>query len=281
MVNAHAVAASLATRFPDEASAFLIAGDAVHFATSLLEEHRPHTAVTQLVQGIFERDPANALFLLRRRIFATYPPSRACKDMVKVAAKRLEHITLEASRCADPVSPTLLWRRESYDVGRGMDAVHEDCPPLDAGTKTLFKEDDPGRVFAWLNTCLAKRDVHWPAERFLRDRRVAAAACDGEGRLLAAAFNGNARNKTRHAEITLVQAHWETTGRPLPKGARVYVTLKPCRMCSAMLVRACASPEDLKVYYWEEDAGPMARATQLEERGCLKGPFAPLSLLSP
>ena len=49
----------------------------------------PNSAVTQLIQGIYENDPNNAIFVLRNRIYTNYIPTLICKSMIAIAAKRI------------------------------------------------------------------------------------------------------------------------------------------------------------------------------------------------
>ena len=135
--------------------------------------------------------------------------------------------------------------------------------------------------------------------RWRRDRGVMAMLVSNDGRLLDAARNTNADNKCLHAEFNLLRP-WlsgndESTGaaftsgsrresgrRTVPAGSRLLVSLQCCRMCAALVCAAAdaqLSDEDgggetadegdalLDVVFLDEDPGPLARSTALQERG--------------
>jgi len=92
---------------------------------------------------------------------------------------------------------------------------------------------------------------------------IAALLVSAEARILAWAVNSSARNKTLHAEVNLVQSYCRRTGAPLPAGARIYTTLKSCKMCAGMIWSAARDPLSLRVFFGKDDPGPKARATVL------------------
>ncbi len=104
-------------------------------------------------------------------------------------------------------------------------------------------------------------------ERYLRDRAVGAVLVSAEGELLAQAYNSNHSNRTLHAEVRLLQ-DWgfRTGGAPIPAGAQLFVTLKPCKMCAGMLFYCAENPSTLQIWYDQFDPGPHARATILESQ---------------
>jgi tRNA(Arg) A34 adenosine deaminase TadA len=85
-----------------------------------------------------------------------------------------------------------------------------------------------------------------------------------EGELLAHAVNTNARNRFCHAEINLLRELHFRGLKGIPAGASLYVTLKPCRMCAAMILSFCENSESIRVFYDENDPGPNARRTALD-----------------
>ena len=236
-------------------TAFLeVPGETIYFAHA--PEARPglpHSAITRLIQGIWETEAAQARRILRRRIFTSANVATPmCTGMVKVAAKRLSLQTLP----------------DATDLP-GRDVSAQGNPEL---AQAPAPEPAPGPprspadllAFALsLATEIPRRE----GPRYTLDRPVAAILADADGRILATAVNRNARNRTLHAEVRLAQAWHHRTGRGFPPGARVYVTLKCCRMCAGMLWQTAEQPETLHVHYAEDDPGPQARATELERRG--------------
>lgn len=209
----------------------------------------------RLIQGVWERDPGQARRILRKRILATTrDPSEMCLGMVKVAAKRLD-LGVSAEPC--PGLETI----ECGPLEASGRVGGEDCPQTAipaAGSDSALGDE------AWMRLALELAERVEPGrERYLSDRRVAAILVSRDGELLGAALNTNARNRTRHAEVNLIQGFCRRVGGPLPEGARVYVTLKSCKMCAAMIWSAARAPCSLSVVYAQEDEGPMARLTVL------------------
>ncbi len=45
----------------------------------------------------------------------------------------------------------------------------------------------------------------------------------------------------------------------------MYVTHKPCKMCSGMIFECCESYQDFKLFYIEEVEGCCSRSTELDK----------------
>ena len=210
------------------------------------------SALVRLIQGVWEREPSQARRILRKRISlaSSSSPTEMCLGMVKVAAKRLD--------CIEARSPDSLLNEIEFEP---MSA-----PPL-PGWVEGFDASGVRSHAAYLRLALdlvtQMEGVPAPGERYLRDRRVAALLVSEEGLLLGAAINTNSLNRTRHAEINLIQGYCHRTGGPIPRGARLYITLKSCKMCAGMIWAAALDPASLEVIYVHDDPGPLARLTVL------------------
>lgn len=211
--------------------------------------HLPaESAITRLIQGIYERDPAQARRILRHRIRATVEePTEMCWGMVRVAAKRLDRGV----------------REEEHPLAPGQELIEVGCSgpgPGTFGDGTEFSAEavDPMSIAKELATRVSLHEL-----RHQSDRKIAALLLSEEGRILAWAINSSARNKTLHAEVSLVQSYCRRTGELLPAGSRIYTTLKSCKMCAGMIWSAAREPLSLRVYFDQDDPGPKARATVL------------------
>jgi tRNA(Arg) A34 adenosine deaminase TadA len=92
---------------------------------------------------------------------------------------------------------------------------------------------------------------------------VAALLVSAEGRVLGAGLKSRGPNRTLHAESALVLEHLARRRAPIPRGARLYTTLKCCRMCAAMLAAAAEDGPAIAVFYGENDPGRLATGTGL------------------
>jgi tRNA(Arg) A34 adenosine deaminase TadA len=85
-----------------------------------------------------------------------------------------------------------------------------------------------------------------------------------EFELLAAASNQNSKNRTLHAEVNLIQNWYRKTQKILPPGSVILTSLKPCRMCAALIWQSSDDRQSLRVIYLENDPGKNAQNTALE-----------------
>ena len=102
------------------------------------------------------------------------------------------------------------------------------------------------------------------APRTVRDRPVAAALFDPDGRAWWGGRNAGAANRVLHAELVLVLSFLAGRGR-IPGGWQLVTSLQPCRMCAAVVVAAADGP--LRVGYVQADPGRLAQGTALQARG--------------
>lgn len=207
--------------------AFLIADKKLYYSNYSPKSYEPRSAVTELIQGIYELDAQWGREILRNRIFTTYQPSEMCLNMVKVAAKRVTRVSTL------PHPRGLEFMQVSFNI------TFDEKPRLQS------------------------------ENRFENARDVRATLQDENGNILEEALNDNAQNKTLHAEVKLVQKYFARTGKALPPHSTIHTSLKPCRMCAAMIWHACEKPKSLKVKYDEFDPGRFAQNTVLDQHGLL------------
>lgn len=235
--------------------AWVASKEGVVFAAQAPQPERgvARTATTELIEGVFDSFADLSFFILRRRIFVSGASTPLCRGAVRLAAKRLVD-------CA-----------EMSEADSGLDAASVEIrvvAPSRESTRTrteafsLWPEaQPPQRDFDFLKLAsrlAAQVDRGSVLHRY--DRPIAALVVSAEGELLSWATNTNAVNKIKHAEFNAVRA----LGRPLPEGARVYTTLKPCRLCAGAIWQASADPASVRVAYLEDDPGALARGTVLD-----------------
>ncbi|MBB6051537.1 Bd3614 family nucleic acid deaminase [Armatimonas rosea] len=213
----------------------------------------PETAVSRLVQGIYEHYPEQARALVRNRIYLSGGKTPFCDGMIRVAAKRCTEIPdnecLGLTGRRAPACPT-----DSRELPSLLPARLAD---FSVPTLSLAE------AFALCNQLEAEIPRH-DSERYKADRPVAALVLDREGKLLGQGINSGSRNRTRHAEMEAIRDAWAKTGQRLPAGATLISTLKPCRMCAALAWWFCDNPAQLTVLYRDFDPGPHGRATILD-----------------
>ncbi len=214
---------------------------------SLVEgSYAPETPVSRLVQGLYERYPAEARKIVRNRIFILGAKTAYCDGVIRVAAKRVS-----------PSLPDLASLRELP-----WEEVPSRLPPLQIKRPepTVYTPQDALDLCAQVEAKIPQKT----SERFKADRPVAAVLLDAEGRLFGKGANGGSVNRTHHAEIGAVYSAWAHTGQRIPAGSTLVTTLKPCRMCAGLIWWFCEDRTQLKVIYRDFDPGPNGRSTVLD-----------------
>lgn len=239
----------------------------VYFARFPVGVAAPSSAVVKLLQGLFDRFVDHSFFILRQRIYTTAGLTEMCRGMVKVVAKRItENI-----------------RPRDHGESAGLQFVEiGDASQIVLPVAYLSQENQKSiqEVAGWLGSHaaviparqleLASGLARWvPRGSVLHDydRDIAAFLLNDQGQLLSYGVNSNSKNKTLHAEVNLVQRLHRETGRPIPAGAVLYSTHKPCKMCAGMIYHWCEDPSQLKVYYSVEEKGGLSRQTVLDQHG--------------
>lgn len=233
---------------------FLKSGPIVYYAHYARKSAEPSSSILRLIQGIYTIAPDQARKILRNRIFSTEKPTELCFGAVKVAAKRL------TAPIAPKPHPTSL-NLEFIEVSPIFSQTAHPSPHL-------LRKSLPSNPFSHADFLdLAKQltqAVPRKGPRYTCDRDIAALLVSEKGEILASALNTNAIQRTLHAEINLIQKYFEQTGNPIPRGAKIFVTLKPCKMCAGALWTCSEDPLSLEVYYSQFDSGRNARWTILD-----------------
>ncbi|MFL5813691.1 MAG: Bd3614 family nucleic acid deaminase [Bdellovibrionia bacterium] len=211
-------------------------------------------AAVGLIQAIYDHKPEQARRIVRQRIYTTLPLSESVAGIVKVAAKRitgslslleLEKMIGKHEEIVD-LSAEPIWRPEPVTLPLPLPS----SAPTDAEWIELAQN-------------LARKTVQKDSKspRYASDRPIAALLVSGENALLGAAINTNAKNRTLHAEMNLIA---NLADQKIPPGARLFTTLKPCKMCAGMIHDSATDLASLRVIFAEDDPGTHGRNTALD-----------------
>lgn len=200
-------------------------------------ESSGRSPVIELIERIYYTEsfefPSQARRILRERIHTSYSPSITDRETVKVAAKRL------VSAVESPP----------------IETIRVDLKPLPP--RELFP--DPELV---LGDRVSSTEIPEILERLrMNDRSISALLLDREDRILGWAWNTNETIKTQHAEWNLCEGLGTAK---IPAGAKLWVSLKPCRMCAARIWEQAEDPAQIEVIYLDNDPGPLAQGTMLD-----------------
>jgi len=224
-------------------------------ACSLQEsESSGRSPVIELIEQIYYTEsfqfPSQARRLLRERIHTDYSPSITDRETVKVAAKRL-------GSKIESVPTELKNNEQTRNLKELPSRVIFSDPKLVLGDRISSAEIPD--ILERLRTEEGLRI----GERLRQnsDRSVSALLLDRDDRILGWAWNTNETIKTQHAEWNLCEG---LGSKKIPAGAKLWVSLKPCRMCAARIWEKAEDPAQIEVIYIENDPGPLAQGTMLD-----------------
>lgn len=283
--------------------ALILFGDRIFYSQDPLIKQAPHTPVTRLIQGIYQKHPEDALRILRNPIWVNYEATVLCRAMTQVAAKRLRFRSdLNLDQIADGINGGIIDGINSGINGGFIDGSHNgstDGPkdPLPALPRnssfpragTVARNEplekipiaytvesplesgqlDPREMWTWFEDRALQTDSMEPQESssrplYEKHRPVKALLFDDEGRLLSWAQNKNAREKTNHAEVLALQAYYEKWQEGFHSPTLLVTSLQCCKMCAAIYWQMHQKPiENLKSYYTRRELGPLAKDTLL------------------
>jgi tRNA(Arg) A34 adenosine deaminase TadA len=235
----------------------------VFHASYLRAEKEPSSAIFRLIQGVYEAEPLHAREILRNRVFSTYSPTELCFGAIKVSAKRVHpelNLSVPAAGATD-----LPFRL--VDLSLSASNSHISKPDHAAEARSLDEQGEGSTDLPLHFMKLAMKladQVTQEGPRYQCDRKIAAILVSKENEILSWALNTNATNRTLHAEINLVQSYFYKNDSPLPRGCKIFTTLKPCKMCAGAIWTAAEEPLSIQVFFAEHDDGRNARSTILD-----------------
>lgn len=240
--------------------AFVAHQDKIFYSNYSGVSQAPTSALIQLVQGLFKKYEDHTFFILRNRIWTSYELTGMEKEFIKVTAKRASMVSSgngeardEANLVSSVAEKQLVYINESISIENYVFKSKDEHIKSQVRAVDLLDE----MVSSISRTQEMKHDMN---------RDIAALMVSREGILLSACTAQNKINKTLHAEVSLVQSYYQKTGRLIPAGAKIYTSLKPCRMCAAMIYHCSEKPETIRVLFQKNDPGSMARNTVLDQK---------------
>lgn len=242
--------------------AFVEHREVVYYSLYKSPELVPSSAIVKLLQGIFDQFIDQSFFILRNRIYTSAPLTEMCQGMIKVVAKRatgqvqgkdfgigLQHLKLQEIGESE----------EIYYPVRKINTLNSE----NISSENVSSDE---KAFSFLRSLTEEV----PRGEILHDfdREIGCLLVDTEGQILEFGINSNSKNKTLHAEVVMVQKFFRRS-QSLPRGAKIYVTHKPCKMCAGMIYQMSAD-RDISVLYLEEVPGALSQNTILDKWGLNK-----------
>ncbi len=228
----------------------------------------PSSAVTDLIQTLWQQFGSDALKIVREPIFHTGELTEMDHGMISVSAKRTRRLTGTIESIMAGLGKNVLEISDKMEVL----SLNFESPKqkLDIPSAMHIAE----KVAALCNN--TDRDLKM-AER---NRAIGAVLLDPNGEVLAVGANNAGKDRTRHAEVNLLQSYFQKNKKPVPVGSTLVTTMKPCKMCGGMLWTAAEDPLSLKIVYKEFDPGPNGSISVLSassferKRACAHNPDA-------
>jgi len=220
----------------------------IYYSNYCPQPLEPHSAVTQIIQGLYQNRPDEALRLLRRPIITNYNPTLLCRGMIAVAAKRYlinKHFSLENTH--KNLVPIRYLIEHSQNTS---------LPSPSSTLSSPIRDKDCLSNKANLNTWLS----HYPT--YPRHKSIRAALTDSRGVTVLAAESDSKINKTLHAEVVLLQKYFSVHAEGFKVATQLHTNLQSCKMCAAMFWHMHTDPwKNLKASYYYAEQGSIARDT--------------------
>jgi hypothetical protein len=186
--------------------------------------------VFQLIHAVSTLYQANSQHILRNRIYANYELSTLCLASVKLIAKRFSTET-----------------ESEYSARKNQEVLNRKLIDLSQ--------------FNWLDY---KFDELQCLNRF--HKSVWAQAFDSEKKVIVRSVNSGGSAKILHAELNIARELQLMGAAGWPKVKKIVVSLKPCKMCAALLCEFVSNQKiSISVTYLQNDTGPMAQNTVLDQ----------------
>ena len=266
------VRANKESRMSELDVAYLIQKDICYFAKRPgVMKGVPHSAVTDLIQGIHEQEPDQALAILRNRIFASHI-NEMNQGMIRVAAKSLSAFSYLEEKNLSELIPNV---EKFVTLGPFSNPFSNPKKNSSGNNQARCLEV----IGVKIKNCNLKEGMELAAHlaqgankgerKYQSDRPIASLLLDEKGYVLQAGINTSSKNKTLHAEVNLVQNFYDRERRAIPKNSTIISTHKPCRMCAGMILFASEDYSSIKVVYQNPD-GRLAKHTALDGLNILK-----------
>lgn len=231
-------------------------GKKTYFSLHSDKKNHPSSALIKLVQGIFDLFEDHSFFILRNRIYTTAEVRELDHQVVKMLAKRISQSIYEN------------WL---------LDCANQEVQEIGESSQDFYHSKFASNIFAQKSFHSSKEETKFYLEHLLgqmqvaekwhdQNRKVACCLVQKSGELILSSTNGAKVNKSLHAEFSLCQEYWKKFKTSFPEGSRLWVSLKPCRMCAAAIDVMSAGLSDFRVIYLQEDQGPMSKKTILDQR---------------
>ena len=207
------------------------------------KSQEPNSAVTQLIQGIYENDPNNAIFVLRNRIYTNYLPTLICKSMIAIAAKRISQKENMEFFLNSTSLPKIQITYSPQKIENQLSNLE-----FENGIKWLHGAND-----TQLNLNTNRQPL------YNKNRSVRAFIVNPQKQIIMTSSNQNSINKTQHAEVLLLQNFFSLNQCGFNEPMTLFTSLQCCKMCAAMLWTMHSDPwNNLKVLYLNAEKGNSA-----------------------
>ena len=227
--------------------AFLIHKGTLYF-TRVPFFHSPiETPITRLIGGLWANEPNSALRMLRERIYTNYELAPLCMGTLKVAAKRYQ--TLSES-----------------EFSKSVQAFHGPRVEVEPAPLSIFNHPETplpgsalprGEIIQTLNQLVGSFS-ETRSKLSSEERSVATILLSADQRVISYAWNSGQKNRAQHAELSLAQNFFAQHQAGFPEGSCLFVTLKPCAMCSSFIL-AMSPAKNFSIEFLFDDPGPASK----------------------
>lgn len=202
----------------------------------------PHSAITQLIQGLYQIYPERALKLLRRPIILNHTPSLLCRGMISIAGKRYR-----------------------IDIDYFERMHHQTIIPIVYHSSHTLSPEPLSPLPSYMDI---QEWVKSPPILCNTQKKVRSVLMNQNKCYLMSAENEATSNKTLHSEVVLLQKYYAFHQQGFSLPTTLMTNLQSCKMCAAMWWHMHSDPwKNLQSIYSHPELGPSARDTILTSGG--------------
>lgn len=227
----------------------------------------PHSAATQLIQGIYFNYPEIAYTILRNRIYLNYNPKLMCRAMIQVAAKRytvdlklnplLEVKETNNTSVAINFKPqqdlsTLNNQELTIQLGLQNKNHTQSCNSSQFSIDSEYSQSKQQLYLDWLKVPIENS----ANPLYVQSRKVKSFLVIPKKNIHIYSINNNVQNKSLHAEVLLLQNYFSIYKSGFHESTELYTSLQCCKMCAAMYWHMHSDPlKNARAYYLQAEDG--------------------------
>jgi tRNA(Arg) A34 adenosine deaminase TadA len=220
------------------------------------------TPAMEFLQIAFEEHQDLAFFMTRSKLWLNYNPTAGCYGMAKVLGKGVFKAPQIASHelLADVDLGAFNWLQLDTKYLENVKRRRDFDGHFVSNRSLKMDGDVLRRVFAEYSDS----EVSGGVRLHDKNRKIIALLSNENGDVISAMVNTAQVNKSQHAEVNLLQSYFESLHGADLANKTLWVTHKPCKMCSGLIWNLAKRSQNFKVMFLHDEKGSFSSSTVLD-----------------